>query len=579
MTKKAVKKTVKKSAVCPPKGEARHSCGGGGSTGPYTATVMQHFKKPHNYGKIKDADGVGKVGNIVCVLPDEKIHSQNEIKLLEDLKVGDFVLSHTGFNNKIGQAVSSAYQGKIIELKNKLGSVKITPEHLVYAIKPPKGDKYLRTRYRKELVPAWYHSTHLEKGDIVLYPVPQDEKDTEAIEINIPKEKYDFKSIEIPRIIKLDEDILKLFGYFLAEGSISEGKCRNYILFTLHIEESDIVEDIKRAGDRFGLDATVREIPKRKTVTVSLYSATLSRYFKQLFGKYAYGKKIPDFLMVLPPEKQKYLIYGMWKGDGYVNLKRNGARAGFATVSYKIAQQMKVLLLRQGIVPSFYREKQKKVNGVNHRDNYRIHVGQRASLAKICDILGVKYEPKSFAREKSWVDERYLYTAISEVKESDYKGKVCNLEVGRAHSFTTESFCVHNCGDVMWLYIKVAKNKAGKETVKDIKFETFGCVAAIATSSAITDIAKGMALEEAYNIDKKAIVDKLGGLPPIKLHCSVLAADALVEAVYDYYTKKKRVIPADLEEKHQRIQKERDIVEEKYKDWVSKEEQINKHKQ
>lgn len=146
------------------------------------------------------------------------------------------------------------------------------------------------------------------------------------------------------------------------------------------------------------------------------------------------------------------------------------------------------------------------------------------------------------------------------IKDPDGIGKVGNIV----------------CGDVMWLYIKVAKNKTGKEIIKDVKFETFGCVAAIATSSAITDIAKGMALDEAYKINKQEIVNKLGGLPPIKLHCSVLAADALVEAVYDYYTKQKRAIPADLEERHVRIKKERDIVEEKYKDWTSKEEEITK---
>jgi len=563
MTKKTTKKTIKKPAVC------------GSSAGPYTSTVMEHFKAPHNYGKIKDADGIGKVGNLVCVLPAEKIHLQNEIKSLEDLKIGEMVLSHTGFSNKIEQAVSRVYQGKIVELKNKLGTVNLTPEHLVYAIKPPKGDKFLRTKYRRQLMPAWYHSTHLEKGDIVLYPVPREVKNTEFIEINIPKEKYDFKSIEISKRIKLDKDILKLFGYFLAEGCIGERKCNNYLSFTLHIEEKDIVDDIKKTAEKIGLKAVVREIPERKTVTVSLYSAILSRYFKQLFGKYAYGKSIPGFLMVLPPEMQKYLVYGMWKGDGYVNLERDGARAGFVTVSYAIAQQMKILLLRQGIVLSIYRDKQRVVSGVNHKDSYRIHVGQRESLIKLCGILDIKYNPKSFAREKSWIDDRYLYTAISDVKEYDYDGKVCNLEVGKAHSFTTESFCIHNCGDVMWLYIKVAKNKAGKEIVKDIKFETFGCVAAIATSSAITDIAKGMDLEKAVLINKQEIVDQLGGLPPIKLHCSVLAADALAEAIYDYYTKQKRAIPAKLEEKHQRIKKEKDIVEEKYKDWTQKEEEIH----
>ena len=145
------------------------------------------------------------------------------------------------------------------------------------------------------------------------------------------------------------------------------------------------------------------------------------------------------------------------------------------------------------------------------------------------------------------------------IKDADGIGKVGNLV----------------CGDVMWLYIKVAKNKVGREIVKDIKFETFGCVAAIATSSAITDIAKGMDLEKAALINKQEIVDQLGGLPPIKLHCSVLAADALAEAIYDYYTKQKRAIPAELETKHQRIKKEKDIVEEKYKDWTQKEEEIH----
>ncbi|MCU0653476.1 MAG: iron-sulfur cluster assembly scaffold protein [Candidatus Pacebacteria bacterium] len=127
----------------------------------------------------------------------------------------------------------------------------------------------------------------------------------------------------------------------------------------------------------------------------------------------------------------------------------------------------------------------------------------------------------------------------------------------------------------MWLYIKIAKDKAGAEIIKDIKFETFGCVAAIATSSAITDLAKGKTLEAAVGIDKQQIVSELGGLPPIKLHCSVLAADALVEAVYDYYTKQKREIPAALEQKHQRIKKEKDMVEERYHEWTSKEEEIH----
>jgi nitrogen fixation NifU-like protein len=90
------------------------------------------------------------------------------------------------------------------------------------------------------------------------------------------------------------------------------------------------------------------------------------------------------------------------------------------------------------------------------------------------------------------------------------------------------------CGDVMYLYIKVKDNR-----VADIKWETFGCAAAIGTSSIITELAKGRTLEEAEKITKQDVADALGGLPPIKMHCSVLSTDALKEAIEDYRSKGK----------------------------------------
>lgn len=132
------------------------------------------------------------------------------------------------------------------------------------------------------------------------------------------------------------------------------------------------------------------------------------------------------------------------------------------------------------------------------------------------------------------------------------------------------------CGDTMWLYIKVGKNKKGREIIKDIKFETFGCVAALATSSIITDLVKGKTFESAMEINRDKVVRELGGLPPIKLHCSVLAVDALSEAIYDYLSKNKKPIPAELLRRHQRIVQEKKLIEEKYKDWIDAEEKMHK---
>ncbi len=94
------------------------------------------------------------------------------------------------------------------------------------------------------------------------------------------------------------------------------------------------------------------------------------------------------------------------------------------------------------------------------------------------------------------------------------------------------------CGDMMYIYIKVGKNKKKEEIIKDIKVKTFGCMAAIATSSMTTDLAKGKTLEEAMKITRDHVADALKGLPPIKMHCSNLAADALHKAIKDYWRRK-----------------------------------------
>ncbi|MBS7650939.1 MAG: Fe-S cluster assembly scaffold protein NifU [Candidatus Bathyarchaeia archaeon] len=91
------------------------------------------------------------------------------------------------------------------------------------------------------------------------------------------------------------------------------------------------------------------------------------------------------------------------------------------------------------------------------------------------------------------------------------------------------------CGDMMTIYIKVKDDR-----ISDIKFKTFGCGAAIATSSMITELAKGKTLEEGLKITRSDVADSLGGLPPIKMHCSNLAADALHAAIKDYLKKRER---------------------------------------
>lgn len=108
---------------------------------------------------------------------------------------------------------------------------------------------------------------------------------------------------------------------------------------------------------------------------------------------------------------------------------------------------------------------------------------------------------------------------VGEIKDADGIGEVGNPV----------------CGDVMTFYIKVRNG-----IITDIKFKTFGCGAAIAVSSIVSEMARGKTVEEAMKITNKAVVDELGGLPPVKLHCSNLGADALRKAIENYMTKTKK---------------------------------------
>lgn len=125
----------------------------------------------------------------------------------------------------------------------------------------------------------------------------------------------------------------------------------------------------------------------------------------------------------------------------------------------------------------------------------------------------------------------YSKEIMKRFKKPKYVGKIEKPsaigEVGNAR-----------CGDIMKVFIKVGKNKQGNEIIKDIGYQTFGCAAAIVSSDYLCEIAKGKTLEQAKKIKSKDIIKKMGKVPTVKIHCSVLAQDALKKAIEAYKKKK-----------------------------------------
>jgi nitrogen fixation NifU-like protein len=121
----------------------------------------------------------------------------------------------------------------------------------------------------------------------------------------------------------------------------------------------------------------------------------------------------------------------------------------------------------------------------------------------------------------------YSEKVMQMFRDSKHYGKIENADgLGKVGN--------PKCGDVMWIYIKVDKG-----IITDAKFETFGCVAAIATSSMAIELIKGQPVEEALRITNKAVAEALDGLPPEKMHCSLLAEEGIKSAIEDYYSRQK----------------------------------------
>ena len=500
----------------------------------YSEKMMEHFRHPKNMGEIEKPDGVGTVGNPICVLPETDIISNPNIIPIHNLNVGDKVLSHDGKCYEITRKFRRNYSGSVIRIKNRLGMTTLTPEHLVYGFKVPKSHTYCYNRNKRKLFKyaSWWHSADLEKKDIVIYPIPKDVKDVECINTSHKKSKYDFKSIDIPQKIKVSKDFMRFAGYFLAEGSTRAQKCKTYTTLTFNINEKRYVKDVVNLVKKvFGLNVKIKERRKKKTTNILIYNVHLTRFLINLFGNKAEEKRIPEFMMFLPIKKQAELIKGLWYGDGYVDKKR--LRASYSTISKQLSQEMKTLLLRQRIILSVYEEKARISKGVKHKKGYRIYVLETPSLKKLSSILGVSFNFKSKSSCNAWIDKNLLFVPITKIEKQEYNGPVHNLEVDISHSYTTNSLLIHNCGDLMTIYIKVKDNR-----LEDVKFKTFGCAAAIATSSMITEMAKGKTIDEALKITRDSVADALDGLPPIKMHCSNLAADGLHAAIKDYLSKK-----------------------------------------
>lgn len=509
----------------------------------YTDIVKEHFFNPRNL-MLEDPDesqydAIGMVGSPACIVPSTRVFANPALKPIDSVVVGEKVLSHDSQYHPVERIYRAEYgrAAKLIKIRNYLGELVATSGHLVFAKQIPKTSTFRHNSYKRKILSMWVHAGDLKKGDIALYPLPLEVRNVPHVSFVSARGAWDFKSKSLPAKVAITSNLLEFFGYFLAEGSTKKTE----ISLVFSDREMHLAERVKDlAKEIFDLGAVIRERKGSHRIDVAIYNVHLAKYLRESFGHLAYNKNIPEFVLFLEPELQKGLLMGLWRGDGHFASRCSQPRAGFVTVSPRLFEQVVFLLLRQRIVPSTFQEKEKSVRGVRHQKSYRVHVGDMKSLERLGNILGISFRRDGKKRHevRVWLEGNLLCLPIKKVEEIEHSGgRLYNFEVQGSHTYATNAFLVHNCGDMMKMWLKI---EPGTEKVAVMNWRTFGCGSAIAATSMFSVMVTengGLTMTDALKIRPQDIMARLGGLPNRKIHCSVLADKAFRKAANEYFRK------------------------------------------
>jgi len=399
--------------------------------------------------------------DIVCVPPETKVETPNGVRNIEDISVGDTVISHTGKECRVIRTMRSQHNGIVVKIypHNDNQCYTFTPNHPILAIKSKKRtwkQRDIQSRYNTEDA-EFVEAKDLCQGDYVLIPIyrpnvwtSQDISITHFLKQFITKDGFAYpvghenfeRDNGIPEFIQYSSDFGRLLGYYCAEGS---GSGRG-VQFSFNVNEKEYIEDVLRLMSKyFKIDGQV--FTNKNCSNVRFNSVLLEELFKNWFGENAREKHIPEF--VYTTQRDKFLeefLSGYIKGDGCYK----SDTVSCSTVSNVLARQIRQLFARLGVKTSIARK-------LNKPTSFEIECyGQYARIAhgfitKHFELPSRKSDNPKWIDKGSvgWINENYIIVPIRRVRTEPYRGQVYNLEVENDNSYVT-GFAVHNCGIRDW---------------------------------------------------------------------------------------------------------------------------------
>lgn len=479
----------------------------------YSEKVMDHFKNPRNVGDMPDADGIGHIGNPVCgdimelyikvkdnIIMDIKfktfgcLPADEEIVLskgswgnISQLNAGENVVNGNGQQTLSSKLLTADYSGplyKITPFVSPFNSFSATKNHPIFCIKR----EWIKGISASNSKCSWLQ---IRKKESLLSAKPDYVRADELT-------KSDYLVFNVNREIKDDpqfsKDVMRLMGYYLSEGHIAAQG--SVVAFSFNKNERELIKETETLIKKITNKNPKTRI-RNNVAEIYICSRKLVRFLVSHCNKIARNKYLSKEVLLLPFSKQWEMIetYMLGDGDRYRRRSNNSLTYRIITTSRLLAIQMQEMLARGNIFASI-----RQIFKTN------CYIDGRKLKDSIQYLISFKLDRlHEFVRCKK---DEYFLVPIKKIEQQQFDGPVYNFQVlSEPHSYLVKGFTVHNCG------------------------------AAIATSSMVTEMVKGKTIEEALSISNRAVAEALGGLPPVKMHCSVLAEDALKSAIDDYLKK------------------------------------------
>ena len=432
-----------------------------------------------NYLGFKDKSFV-----ISCFPKGTRILMKNGTeKKIEDVKKGDMVYTHKSVE-KVTETFKREYEGEILDIKPMACQpFTVTPEHPLFAVKKEDvvcrypawqkrnmlcypgnenrpsynghgGCGYCKEPTNVNWTPEWVEAKDLKAGDYLVFPIPTAKKDISRMDIlkyidfdgkveEGDRLRWRFSKTTIPRYVEVTPTFLRLLGYFMAEGNFLYGEASNNhkkpngLNLTFNEAETEYIDDVVASfKEIFGIECHLYNYQKSHSTMVRVSNIPLAMFFRVLCGEHAKGKRWHKDLMLLPPEKQKHLLEGHYRGDGCLTSlnQESVARTRIvSTTSEELANQVWIMLHRLRMKPRWAFQIMHALLPQGGRHSSRIwHISYDDGGGRGHD-------------RRRWLDERYMFAPIYTITKRESTEEVFNLEVENDHSYVANKVAVHNC--------------------------------------------------------------------------------------------------------------------------------------